>query len=294
MSGLPFPPLLHLRPAEKVTLAYLAASTVLVVVGRRRVPGARRVLAGYTVTAAAVAVCAYAQPRSSSRALFRTRAVLPLACTGWLFPASGRQALALYGRLLDNEMLVWERRAFGCHPNLACDKIAWRALNEALTVAYSSYYLYFAVPPFHLARTGRDRDLERYVLAICLAQYCCFLGFAVLPLAGPIAALRASFDPPRLTGYLAVPAQTWLMDRADPPGTCFPSSHVAGAWAATLTALPVLPRPAARTMAAVTTALTVSVVHCRYHYVVDAVAGLAIAALAHRAAPRLLRGGSAA
>ncbi|MFJ6799019.1 phosphatase PAP2 family protein [Streptomyces sp. NPDC091268] len=203
-----------------------------------------------------------------------------------MFPPSGRQALAVHGRLLDAEMLDWERRTFGCNPNLVLDRIARRPLNEAFALAYSSYYLYFAVPPLYFARAGRTRDLDRYALAVCTAQYACFLGFAALPLAGPIAALSSSFDPPRLAGYLAVPAQTWLMERADPPGTCFPSSHVAGAWAATLAAFPALPRPVAWTMTALTTALTASVVHCRYHYAVDAVAGLAVAHLAHRTARR--------
>ncbi|MFF4218435.1 phosphatase PAP2 family protein [Streptomyces nondiastaticus] len=127
--------------------------------------------------------------------------------------------------------------------------------------------------------------MERYVLCLCLASCLCFLVFVALPLAGPITSLAGAFSPPQLHGYVAQPLQAWLMRNADPPGTCFPSSHVAGAWAGAL-ALRTgdVPRAAARVMTAAAVVVTVAVVYCRYHYVLDAVAGTAVAALTVRLA----------
>ncbi|MFC9730836.1 phosphatase PAP2 family protein [Streptomyces roseolus] len=263
-------------------------AATMVVVSRKRVPGAHRLLAGYAATAAAVLCGARVESRGASPGLGRVRAVTPLACAALLFYPSGAQSLALHGRLLDAEMLAAERRVLRRPFNLLFDRVASRPLNEALTACYSSFYLYFLVPPVYLMAQDRDRDLERYVLAFCLAQYTCYLGFAALPLAGPVAALRDAFSTPQLRGYLLVPAQQWLMERADPPGTCFPSSHVAGAWAATFVARHALPRSAARALTALTCALTCSVVYCRYHYLVDALAGVAVAGLAYRGATHIL------
>ncbi|MEU4949824.1 phosphatase PAP2 family protein [Streptomyces lavendulae] len=263
-------------------------AATIVVVGRKRVPGARRLLAGYAVTAAAALCCAKTEHRGASPGLPRVRALAPLACAALLFYPSGAQSLALHGRLLDEEMLAAERRVLRRPFNLLLDSVASRPLNEALTACYSSFYLYFLVPPAYLMAQGRDRDLERYILAFCLAQYTCYLGFASLPLAGPVTALRGAFSTPQLSGYLLTSAQQWLMERADPPGTCFPSSHVAGAWAATLVARRAVPRSAARALTALTCALTCSVVYCRYHYVVDALAGVAVAHLAYYGAAHIL------
>ncbi|MEV6683058.1 phosphatase PAP2 family protein [Streptomyces erythrochromogenes] len=271
-----------------MTLGYLAAAATIVVVGRKRVPGAQRLLAGYAATAAGVLCCARAGGRGASAGMLRVRAVTPLACAALLFYPSGAQSLALHGRLLDEEMLAAERRVLRRPFNLLLDSVVSRPLNEVLTACYSSFYLYFLVPPVYLMARDRDRDLERYVLAFCLAQYSCYLGFATLPLAGPVASLRDVFSTPHLRGYLVVPAQQWLMERADPPGTCFPSSHVAGAWAAGFAARHAVPRSAACALTALTCALTCSVVYCRYHYLVDALAGVAVARLAYRAATYIL------
>ncbi|MFD5935358.1 phosphatase PAP2 family protein [Streptomyces sp. NPDC060333] len=263
------------------------AATV-VVAGHKRVPGAQRLLVGYAATAAAILVCARAENRCASPGMTRVRALAPLACAALLFHPSGAQSLALHGCLLDAEMLAAERRVLRQPFNLVLDTVASRPLNEALTACYSSFYLYFLVPPAYLTAQGRDRDLERYVLAFCLAQYTCYLGFAALPLAGPVTALQGAFCTPQLRGYLLTPAQQWLTEHADPPGTCFPSSHVAGAWAATLAARRAVPRSAARAMTALTCALTCSVVYCRYHYIVDALAGVLVAHLAYYAATHIL------
>ncbi|MFD6371682.1 hypothetical protein ACFWGM_32220, partial [Streptomyces roseolus] len=85
-------------------------AATMVVVSRKRVPGAHRLLAGYAATAAAVLCGARVESRGASPGLGRVRAVTPLACAALLFYPSGAQSLALHGRLLDAEMLAAERR----------------------------------------------------------------------------------------------------------------------------------------------------------------------------------------
>ncbi|MEV6594878.1 phosphatase PAP2 family protein [Streptomyces acidicola] len=266
---------------ETVTLGYLALAATAVLLGHEAVPHAASLTGTYAALAALVLACAAAHRHWASPALANVRALYPMACAPLLFSASGPQSLALHGRLLDDTMLAWEQHLFGAHPNLLLGDLASRPLTEALSLSYSSYYLYFVLPPAYFLAKGMHQALQRYVLALCLALYLCFLGFILLPLAGPITALAPAFTPHQLHGYLAQPLQAQLMASADPPGTCFPSSHVAGAWAAALSvrATPV-PPPAKRLLIAATALLTGSVVYCRYHYVLDAAAGMATAGLA--------------
>ncbi|WP_031081281.1 phosphatase PAP2 family protein [Streptomyces sp. NRRL S-1831] len=275
---------------EKVTLGYLFVAATAVVLGQEAVPHAAWLTGAYAALAGFVLACAAAHRHWASPALANVRALYPLACAPLLFSASGPQSLALHGRLLDDTMLVWEQHLFGAHPNLLLGALASRPLTEALSLSYSSYYLYFVLPPAYFLAKGMHQALHRYVLGLCLAHYLCFLGFMLLPLAGPVAALAPAFTPDHLHGYLAQPLQAQLMASADPPGTCFPSSHVAGAWAAALSIRGAsVPRPAKRLMIAATALITVSVVYCRYHYVLDAAAGMATAALAVFLTRRLTR-----
>ncbi|GHG91794.1 phosphatase PAP2 family protein [Streptomyces lanatus] len=270
-----------MEPAEKATLGYLACAAVAVVLGRHNVPDALLLVCLYAAVAAFVGACFIAQSRFPSPALLWLRTLYPLACGPLLFSVAGSQSLALHGRMLDEVMLTWEQQLLGAYPNVLLGAVASRPLNELLSLSYSSYYLYFVLPPAYFIATRMHEASKRYILAMCVAIYLCCLGFMLLPLVGPIAALHGAFMPEHLQGYLAQPLQAQLMASADPPGTCFPSSHVAGAWAAALSvwAAPV-PRPAKRLMIAATVLLTVSVVYCRYHYVLDAAAGMATAALA--------------
>jgi membrane-associated phospholipid phosphatase len=115
-----------------------------------------------------------------------------------------------------------------------------------------------------------------------LAGLICYLGFCLLPINGPIWALREEFASGRLPGYVITPLQDYVMMRFDPEGTCFPSSHVAIAWAAALSV-----RSSRRwILYAMTAGLTVSVVYTRYHYVSDAVLGLLVAVVACQVARR--------
>lgn len=280
----------RIEPAEKATLGYLACAAAAIVFGRHNVPNALLLVCLYAALAAFVSACFIAQSHFPSPALLWLRTLYPLACGPLLFSVAGSQSLALHGRMLDEVMLTWEQQLFGAHPNVLLGAVASRPLNELLSLSYSSYYLYFVLPPAYFLAKGMHQALHRYVLALCLALYLCFLGFMLLPLAGPITALAPAFTPDHLHGYLAQPLQAQLMASADPPGTCFPSSHVAGAWAAALSVQAAsVPRPAKRGMIAATALLTVSVVYCRYHYVLDAAAGVATAGLALFLTRRLTR-----
>ena len=70
----------------------------------------------------------------------------------------------------------------------------------------------------------------------------------------------------------------WIYDVFEPPGAAFPSSHVVVALCTVYFSFRYL-RPIRYLHLAVAILLCFSTVYCRYHYVVDALAGLAAAAV---------------
>jgi membrane-associated phospholipid phosphatase len=125
-------------------------------------------------------------------------------------------------------------------------------------------------------------------------SYLCYLVFLFFPVAGP----RYAFDGAHNLATDVGPARiaAWLLDRGDSWGAAFPSSHVAASVVATGMALRYW-RPLGLVLLPFTAGLILAVVYGQFHYAVDALAGLMLAALtlgamqtAEATAPRRLEG----
>ena len=268
----------RLRPLDVMTLGYLTVVAILVTLFHARVAGWWQ-LVGCFVAAAAVAVGVVAAHERCPglRWLEFARWAYPLFFALALYEAVGRYALILRGHFLDAGMNAWEEWAFRGHPNIVVDRLASRPLTELLYLCYFGFYLFFLIPPLVFFFRRRIADMERYVFTLMAALYTCYLGFLVVPLAGPGTSLAGRFVPASLSGYVVVPLQKFIMANGDPAGACFPSAHVAGAWAATLVLGTLAGRRVFLSVLPLTIGLTVAVVYTRYHYMSDALAGFAVA-----------------
>ena len=142
--------------------------------------------------------------------------------------------------------------------------------------AYLSYYLIVSAPALYFAWRGDLQAVRRFVLVVIATFVICYLVFIFFPVVGPYyefprpAAWFTDNLPARLT-YKALAAGSSY-------GAAFPSSHVAAAVAATLTAA----RSSWRLgllLVTPTLLLTLGVVYCQMHYGVDALSGLAVGIL---------------
>lgn len=278
------------RPVDTVVLGYLAVVATLVAAGHDRLPHWWAYLLVYAAMAATVLALIAAHARWPELAVLAVlRTAYPVVLAPLAYTLVGPTVLVVHGRYLDAEVNAAESATWGGHPSLWLDALVSRPLTELLYAAYMSYYLYIVVPPLLLIMRRRLADLERLVTTVSVAVYTCYLGFLLLPVLGPRHSLAGQFDPPELTGYVLAPAQQFLMAHADPAGTCFPSAHVAGAWAAVLAIRRVWGQAAFHRLLAPTILLTVSVVYTRYHYVADVAAGLVVALAADALVSRISR-----
>ena len=169
----------------------------------------------------------------------------------------------------------WEQALFGGQPAREWIRAwPWPWLSALLHAAYLSYYAILASAPLALWASGRRPSARRTVLIVMVTFYICYAAFLAFPVAGP----RYAFEPARNAATAVPPARLTqaLLDQAAAWGTAFPSSHVAAALAASLSAaqgwrvLGVVLLPPALLLAAGT-------VYGQLHYAVDAIAGAALA-----------------
>lgn len=163
-------------------------------------------------------------------------------------------------------------------------QISYRWIRESpdmliswiLHACYLAYYPILYASPLALWMAGR-RDASRHtIFAVMATFYLCYIVFLFFPVAGP----RYAFDAAQNAAADVWPARfaAWLLDRGDSWGAAFPSSHVAASVVATGMALRYW-RTVGLVLLPFTIGLTLSVVYGQFHYAVDSLTGLLVAAL---------------
>jgi len=171
----------------------------------------------------------------------------------------------------------WEAAVFGGQPSYEW----WQTHPSAFwsTVLHASYLSFYAIllaPTLCFVACGMPGHARRATLWVMGTFAVSYVFFILFPVAGPYYAF------PRPTGpqienpmarmvYAALAAGSSF-------GAAFPSSHVAGAWAATAAAW-VGSRRLAVGLAILSALLTVAVVYTQMHYAIDAAAGVFLAAV---------------
>lgn len=274
----------HARAGDLLAASYLGATGVLAAVSGT--PTGWTLAGLHLVGLALIHLVAHVPvPRNPLGAFLRLG--WPVAITPLFYMELATLNQLLVPGYFDAAVQGWEEALFGAQLSIVSSgwyDALW--FSEFLHLGYVSYYL--VVPTALLAAwwsAGRD-GLEGVVFATALAFYLCYLCFAVFPVAGP----RYEFTRitgPQTDGFLFALVHG-ILEAGSAKGTAFPSSHVA----ATVTAWLAAGRRSRRAFWALSplvVALTLGTVYGRFHYGIDALAGLLFAAVAVAWAPRLMR-----
>lgn len=186
---------------------------------------------------------------------------------------------------LDPTVQAWEEALFGAQLSVVwAEAQPWRWLSELMHLGYFSYYLLIPISAVLVYRRAGPPELHRFTLITGLGFFVCYVIFTLFPVAGPRYLYeQLAGTPARALFFEAVHA---IAEQGSSKGTAFPSSHVSGtvaAWLATRRVAPTWFRVAA----AFVLLLTLGTVYGRFHYAVDALAGLAVGAAAWRLGPLL-------
>jgi membrane-associated phospholipid phosphatase len=277
-----------LQATDAIILATLALFTALTVVFCRRIPGWELLVLKNLAAGVAYVVLQQTAAYTRFKPLKFALRLVPITLTyGYLFLAVDKLQLILHGRFLDEVVLRIEAAVFGVQPTLWLQAFMKPALTEWMMFAYMFYFLMYPILCAIIYFRDGEAGMEDYFFTLGLTNILCDLGFILFPVAGPMAAMGGQYTVP-LKGYLFTWMGEWVRTSLQFPGGSIPSPHCAAAtvmWAMAyryhrLTFWLLLP---------VVVSLYVSTFYGRYHYVSDAVVGIATAVVAVKLAPPLSR-----
>ena len=227
--------------------------------------------------------------RPRNRLLDFVRHFYPVLLYTAFFVETGSLNRMFFKDYLDPLVARWEQQIFGCQPSvLFMEKFPWVALSELFYISYFSYYIMIGGVGIALFIRSR-RQFFHYVSVVSFLFYVCYVIYIILPVIGSRAFFHQvdGYTLPPETQQLAVtdtyPASVqsgvffhvmkWVYRIFEAPGAALPSSHVAVALCTVYFSFRYL-RPIRYAHLAVACLLCLSTVYCRYHYVVDVLAGL--------------------
>ncbi|MCU0770698.1 MAG: phosphatase PAP2 family protein [Verrucomicrobia bacterium] len=230
----------------------------------------------------------------AGRVLTFLRHFYPVLLYTAMFRETGSLNRMFFVEYLDPLVIGWEQAWFGTQPSMwFMEKLPHLVVSELFYMAYFSYYV--MIVGVGLALFLRNRPaFFHYVSVVSFVFYVCYTIYIFLPVVGPRLFMR------EIEGY-ALPQAVWslaptheyppavqagpffnimavIYEIFEAPGAALPSSHVAIALCTLYFSFRYLPR-IRHLHLVMALLLCVSTIYCRYHYVVDVMAGVLTAAV---------------
>jgi membrane-associated phospholipid phosphatase len=271
------------KPVDALTSLFAAA---LVVVGLARFGSLedRGVLLRMGLVALVPAGAAWLRARhpNPSKNLQILLDYYVIACVVVIFDGLGPLIRAVNPVDKDPALIAFDRWLTGGDPTVALERFATPFLSDVLTFFYALYYFHPIVLGVLVARDDRarppeSREFGRYAFTMVFVFFVSYVGYFLVPAVGPRFAVQHSGPLPR--GAVARVIDDTLNTLESNKRDCFPSGH-------TMVVTAVLLEAARRSRKTFwiflpfAVGLVAATVFCRYHYVADVLAGLALAFVA--------------
>ena len=268
-----------------LTASYLLITAALVAILGTTVRGRAWLVAVHLALAAALLILDRARPPAG---ILRVIADWhPLALFPFLYKEVELLAPALGDWRLTAVIPAWESALFAGQPSMyLSERLAFVPLSEYLHFSYLSYVIVIPLVAAYWYVSGRRTAFGELMLLLSAVLLGSYLFFILLPVDSPYY-LSPRLGPP-LSGHLFFELAHQMSARGGARGGAFPSAHVSGAVVLSLVAWR-HQRRLAYLLLAITGSVMVATVYGRFHYVLDTLAGAAIA-IAAVAAYRYLSG----
>jgi membrane-associated phospholipid phosphatase len=202
----------------------------------------------------------------------------PMAMIPMIYESLGPLIPAARGGPRDAWLVAADRALFGADPTVWMERFVRPHLTDALLLAYATYYFFPIVVGGFLWR--RDAGLaRRYIFSLSLAFYVSYAGYIALPAQGPRVALAGLQTVPLETTAISRSISRTLNELEHTKDDAFPSGHTMITAFCLLTAYR-FERRLFWAWLPIGMLLFLSTVYCRFHYVVDVLAGLLLAFVA--------------
>jgi membrane-associated phospholipid phosphatase len=267
----------RIRPTEAAHLIALTVLTGLAVLLNARLQDFRGMLLGYAGLALLVAVIVALAPREDRYPPPLTFFIdfYPAAFLPILFNTLEPLIQALRGRARDDLLIRADRFLFGVDVTVWAQRLVHPLLNDVLYSFYATYY--FIALSLGLTLWLRDRPAaRRFVFTLMIVYYVSWTGYFIIPALGPRFAQAAEYTVSLTTTPIARTINDTINSLEKTKFDVFPSGHTMISVAVLLVSWK-RARDVFWVLLPIATGLVLSTVYCRFHYVIDVIAGTALA-----------------
>lgn len=187
----------------------------------------------------------------------------------------------------DQTVIDLEQSLFGVQPTIWIQRFITPWLTEWMSFCYVFYVPIYPILSAIIYYKRGEKEMEDYLFYLGVAIFLCTIGFMFFPVAGPMRQIGQLYDVP-LRGYFFTAIGEFVRNHIHVPGGAFPSIHCAAAsimwWIAYRYS-----RVTFYVLAPVILSLYISTVYGRFHYLIDVLAGIAVALLTAVLGPVLIK-----
>ena len=268
---------MRLRPLEAVNLAALAVLSAVTLLVWRDLADPGEILLRFALLGAFLAVVVFLTQlaRPLPKALRIAIDFYPAAFIPFIYESLGPLIAAARGRPRDDLLIALDRAILGGDLSNLLQPLVTPFLAAFMYVAYSTYYFL----PLVLGGFLWSRDVavaRRYIFTLTICFFVSYAGYFTIPAYGPRTALADRNRVPLEASRVARAISRTIDELERTKLDAFPSGHTMITTAVLIVAWRRFRRlfwfllPAAFL-------LILSTMYCRYHYLVDVVAGVVLA-----------------
>ena len=267
------PPVDCARWTTTLTASYLSMTAALIAIVGTNVPGRVWLVAMHLILAAALLILNRARPPAGILRVIRDWH--PLMLFPLLYKEVELLAAALGDWRLTAAIPAWESALFAGQPSVyLSERLAFVALSEYLHFSYLSYVIVIPAVAAYWYVSGRRAAFGELVLLLSTVLLGSYVFFILLPVDSPYY-LSPRLGPP-LSGHFFFDLVHQVSARGGARGGAFPSAHVSGAVVVSLVAWR-HQRRLAYGLVPFAGSVMIATVFGRFHYVLDTLAGAALA-----------------
>lgn len=261
-----------LNPNDWAFLAYIGIVGMVILIFHSNLPGWPWYIAAQAVIVALTLLTIRLFHGNPFNALQMVRHWYPIFSFTFLYMQAGLLNQLVFQGYVDDFFSGIDYGIFGTNPNIwLYERLNNYYFNEFIHLCYFSYYVLPAAFGVILYIT-RDKEFYRTLFGISITFYFCYFLYILIPAAGPLHLRQGRFE----DGGLMVQVMNWIYAEVEKPGAAFPSSHVAIALITLMYAYR-LHRRVFWIFLPFIIGLIFSTFYGFYHYVIDSIAGAAIA-----------------
>lgn len=266
--------LFNLRPADAVTIIFVSLLLIITIGFNSAIPNRFLLIPIYS--ALLVAQFILVKVKDKTRLLrIMYDLVFPVITVLVLFDSLGWVVHYINPVDIDPLLIKLDFMLFGNHPTVMLEAVMNPVLTDILQLAYSSYYFLPVALGIALLKNDQREEFNRSLFLILFCFYLSYVGYIIWPALGPRFTLD-HLQMQKLQGFfIAEPIQQLLNRLEGIKRDAFPSGHTGIA----LTVLYLAYKFKKRfflIFLPIVSALIFSAVYCRYHYVVDIIAGFGL------------------